>query len=70
MTEKNSKTVEFTEQEIDMIYRFHEHGNEYAFDMWDYQKNKKENESITDYLNRQEITDVKIIEFMALEELH
>ena len=56
--------MNFTEQEIEMINAFHEIEDKYAFDMWDYCRNKKENESIVDYLKRQEITDVKIVEYM------
>ena len=57
---------EFTKEEIEMIHRFCEifSDDRYPFDMWDYNLNKKDNESIIEYLDRQKVTDAKIVEFM------
>lgn len=55
---------EFTKEEIEIIYEFHEIEDKYAFDMWDYVLNKEDNESLNDYLKRQKITDIKIVEYM------
>ena len=47
-----------------MIHSFHEINNKYAFDMWDYSLNKKDDETLLDYIKRQKITDIKIVEYM------
>lgn len=54
----------FTMEEIEMIHSFHEINNKYAFDMWDYSLNKKDDETLLDYIKRQKITDIKIVEYM------